>query len=110
MVLAILSILVMWLWLWLVFCGWGSMVFRISGCQRDDTESLLVTPWVGVAAVIALLPMWHFAAPINEWAIAVVSAVGIFASASVGRHLLARLMTTCRQYPKQLAIALLFIL
>src|SRR5688572_33494744 len=93
MIVAIFTVLAVWLWLWLVFLGFGTIVCRIARCDRQDSTSLLVSPWIGVAAVIAFLQIWHLAAPVNPIAFAAVSTIGLFGTATFCRRQLAEMFS-----------------
>jgi len=99
MFVACLYIVAIWLGLWIVFFGWGTLAFRVSGCQREDATALLVAPWAGMAVVIALLQLWHFAAPVNGWALTLVAAVGVAGALALGRRTLAILGSFSRAHP-----------
>ena len=99
MIVAIFTILAVWLWLWLVFLGCGTVVCRIARCDRQDSTSLLVTPWIGVAAVIAFLQIWHLAAPINAIPFAIVSTIGLLGTAMFCRPQLAAMFSQARSRP-----------
>jgi hypothetical protein len=86
MIVAQLTILAVWLGLWFVFFGWGLIATKIARCARTDGIALLVTPWLGVACVIAFLQIGHLAVPVDGRAIGTVSVVGILGLLLFGRR------------------------
>ena len=94
-----LYLLAVWLLLWFVFYGCGTLVCRVARCDRDDVAALLVNPWIGLAAIIGLLQIWHFIAPVSTWACGTVCAVGVLSAALLGPSRLSLIVTTARSRP-----------
>ncbi len=109
MIVATFTILAVWLWLWLVFLGWGTIVCQIARCDRQDSTSLLVSPWIGVASVIAFLQIWHLAAPINAFPFTIVSTVGLLGAAGFCRPQLAAMVSQTGSRPAIAALTALLI-
>jgi hypothetical protein len=70
------SILATWLVLGLVFTGIGLLVRRAFGLRRLDAQSCLGSFWMGWAASLALLQIWHLGLKVDALALVLLTALG----------------------------------
>ena len=110
MLLAHFYILAVWLLLWVVFYGWGTLVGRVARCERLDVTALLVNPWIGLAAVIGVLQIWHFFARVNTVACGTVCVVGVLSAAVWGFGRLPSVVAAVRRGPIPAALIGLLVL
>jgi hypothetical protein len=68
-----------------------------------------VSPWIGVAAVIAFLQIWHLAAPIDAIPFLVVSIAGMMATVMFCRRQLAAMCLQSASRPGVTALTFLFV-
>jgi hypothetical protein len=100
MLIAMLQILAAWFWLWIVFYGWGSLVERGCRVTRDDAIAVLISPWTGIAGVLAFLQLWHFLVPVGWAAFGVVSSVGVVAALVFGWERLKLAVQVMGRHPR----------
>ena len=104
------TILAIWAGMWLVFFGWGSLALAGLGCRRDDFIACVIRPWVGIAAAIAFLQLWHAAFAIDTLALQVFVAVGLAGTAILGRKCLVNGVAAARAHGiEAVAVAVLVI-
>jgi hypothetical protein len=69
-----------------LFIGWGILVRRLWRAPlRADGADFLLSFWIGWAAVILVLQLWHFALPVDGRARLLVAAGGVFGLISAWR-------------------------
>jgi MYXO-CTERM domain-containing protein len=66
-----------WAALALVLVGLGSPVLRLLGRRAARTADLEPAFWLGLAVAVAALQLWHFLAPIDTPAAALLTAAGL---------------------------------
>ncbi|HEX9731397.1 MAG TPA: hypothetical protein VGG06_05345 [Thermoanaerobaculia bacterium] len=76
-VLTVPWVLGSWLCSLVVFCGLGLQVRRGFGLGTVTAADVLDAFWVGWAAAIAILQVWHLALPVDARAPAVITALGL---------------------------------
>jgi len=74
---AILSLLLTWAVLFLIFAGLGLLVHRALGSRIECAEDWLTRFWIGWAAVIAILQVWHLFLPVGWPAFVLIAVIGI---------------------------------
>jgi hypothetical protein len=60
-----ISILFFWTTLFFLFTGIGLLLRRVFGTPVTSISDLLLDFWIGWAATIAALQIWHFGQPVN---------------------------------------------
>src|SRR5262249_21929009 len=82
----------------------------ISGCQRDDLTSVLVSPWIGIGLVLGVLQVWHLFLPVSTWVFGIVFAIGVLSAALLGGRALPEIASVARRYPGATVVAILICL
>jgi hypothetical protein len=103
-------VLGIWLVLWVVFGGWGTAICRVARCDRDDAVALLLHPWIGLGIVVALLQVWHFVAPVNGWAFAVVCAAGAISGLFYGASRVPQMGVLARRHPVLMSLGVIAVI
>ncbi len=62
------SVIVAWGFMFAVFAGAGLLVRRLFGGRAPNVDAVLLAPWLGWAAGIGYLQVWHLFLPVNAWA------------------------------------------
>jgi len=73
-----------WAGLALVSAGLGALVRRAWGARTVDADGWLTAVWLGWAASVALLPVWHLVLPVDGRAGATVAALGVLGLVASG--------------------------
>ena len=76
MLLAMAFVLVTWVVVAQLLAGIGLGLARLFGTRRVTTDRCLMCFWLGYAAVIGFLQLWHFAWPITWPVLAIIAATG----------------------------------
>jgi hypothetical protein len=74
---AMAEVLMTWALLAAAFVGVGLLVRRALGFRSGGAEAAFDAFWIGWAAAIIFLQLWHLARPVNEWAALVVGAAAV---------------------------------
>ena len=98
------SILLAWLLLFLVFSGLGLLMLRLLGQAFGSSAQLIDCFWLGWAASLCLLQLWHIALPVDDLPLLL---LGIIAALSLLRQRAALLAVLRRAKPSRLLLALL---
>ena len=80
------AIVLVWSVVAVVITGWGLLARRLTERTAFSSENLLLTYWLGFAAVIAFLQLWHFVWPVAGGARIFVLVVGALGLALDRRH------------------------
>lgn len=87
MIIGMCHIIAVWVVMLLALHGIGRLTRRLLLIPEERTaEAVLDTPWIGLAALLAFLQIWHVALPVNAACLAVVLAVGLTAAFAGGRQ------------------------
>lgn len=70
-------IVLAWVLLGSTCIGFGKVIFRVSGVKGMDVDDVFVSFWVGWAALIAFLQVWHLFLPVRGMALISVSGLGM---------------------------------
>ncbi len=76
-VVSMAVVLLIWAALWVVFTGYGLGLAAAFHWRRLDASRSVALPFIGYAAVVCLLQLWHTVLPISSLTLAVVSAGGV---------------------------------
>ncbi len=74
--LALIRVVGMWVFLAAVFTGLGLLVRRAWSRESLSESDRLLLPWLGWAAALAVLQVWHVWRPVDGWALALVAMAG----------------------------------
>lgn len=68
---SILPLFPAWIFMGVLFFGMGLLLSNMVGRPRGLCAGLLVlAPWLGWAAALAVLQVWHLVLPVDQWALA----------------------------------------
>ena len=98
------SILLAWLLLFILFSGLGLLALRFLRQSFVEAQQLHDCFWLGWAASLGILQLWHIFLPVDDLALLVLSAV---AAVSLLWHRAALISVLRRAKPSRLFIALL---
>lgn len=71
------AVLLSWLLFFLLFSGLGIFMLRLLRRRLDSGTLMLDAFWLGWSLTLALLQIWHFAFPVNDWALAILSVLAL---------------------------------
>ena len=72
-----IAVLAQWLFLFVVFVGVGLLCSRLFGLRTKGVQDLPGLFWIGWGYTIFFLQLWHLIFPVNVFAFAVVSLIGM---------------------------------